>query len=143
LPGSAGELGLSASGLSPFLELLWASKSDVLLCLVGTAICLSVLKQGDKVTELGEKVTEQGEKMTALGVVVSDLKSRVDNVGYFVLGLVSLVAFGSSVTTILTYLDERAEKAEIKVEKLKVRDRKTQRILTSDARLDLGERTAE
>jgi hypothetical protein len=131
---------------------------------VGTAICLSVLKQGEKVTEQGEKVTELGEKVTALGekvteqgekmteqgekmtelaVVVSNLKSRVDNVGYFVLGLVSLVAFGSSVTTILTYLDERAEKAEIKVEKLKVRDRKTQRILTSDARLDLGERTAE
>ena len=87
---------------------------------------------GRNLTDLGKKVTDQGE-------MVSDLKSRLDNVGYFVLGLVSLTAFGSSVTAILSYFDERAEAAEIKVEKVRVRDRKTQRILTSEARLETAE----
>ena len=139
LPGSVGELGLPSSGLSSSLELLWASKSDVLLCLVGAAICFSVFKQGKKVTEQGEMVTDLGKKVTDQGEMVSDLKSRFDNVGYFVLGLVSLTAFGSSVTTILSYLDERTEAAEIKVEKVRLRDRKTQRILTSEARLETAE----
>ena len=117
----------------------------MLLCLVGAAICFSIFKQGEKLTGLDDKMTALDDKVTDQGVVLSDLKIRADTVGYFVLGLVSLAAFGSSVTTILAYFDsKRAEAAEIKAEeKVRVRDWKTQRILTSVARLDSSERTAE
>jgi len=56
----------------------------------------------------GDMLVKQGDMLVAQAGMLASLSTKIDNVAYFVAGIVALATFGSSVVKILEYLDDKA-----------------------------------
>lgn len=68
------------------------------------------MSQGQMLATLGETQVSQGQTQMLQGQMLATLSSKFDMVAYFVVGVIGLASFGSSVVNILEYQDGLKEK---------------------------------
>ena len=79
--------------------------------IAGTFVLLIVMlgmqaSLGQMLESQGQTLATLGQLLTSQNVILEELTSKVDRVGYFVLSVIALTVFGSSVVDILRYTDE-------------------------------------